>query len=108
MRDWVFKQIRKSLKPIPKPAGSPLAQLNRGRQQGLMMGRIDMAFRQGTLEALSVSTVLAWCHAHPKDVLDVMQWCAQQAYGRQFRQWWNTWIAPNLGRESGRTPVASR
>lgn len=103
IRDWMFRQIRVSLRQAAHPAESPLTILNRGRRQGILMGKLDYAFRREREDDLSVPPILKWCRDYPHDVLDIIQWCAVQSYGGRFRQWWRQEIAPHLEHEDAHT-----
>lgn len=108
LRDWIFRQVRLSLSPKPPSASPAATHITRGRQQGLMMGRLDSAFRGNQESAISVPWVLEWAASHPRDVADVTQWCAQQKYGDRFLRWWSLSVSPHLDSGSDRSRAGSR
>lgn len=101
IRDWLFRQVAQSLvtaPPLPDAGrtASAYQALERGRRQGILLGRLDAAFQLERSGDIKPSWMVAWCRRHPEDIPDIVQWCVMQPWGPAFTQWWAAAIRPGL------------
>lgn len=101
IRDWLFRQVASSL-AAPRATADPVRTastyqaLERGRRQGILLGRLDAAFQMERSDDIKPTWMMAWCRRHPEDIPDIVQWCVMQPWGPAFTRWWATAIRPGL------------